>query len=264
MASLNTPVNKDTIVSWGAEIYVAKEWGWTLHRVWVFNELSIETGSEAAEFIAHNRKTKLTKNPDLINVNFKWFENTNEIIDVMFGWLQTVTTLTNVLQAGVTQVFDFSTRDYGTTYLIERANANGTAVTINSVTGSVDGALTLTTDYTISVDWFWYTIIEFVSGGNITTLQQSITVDYDVTPKASTIVSYKSCGIPTPFVMIIDRRGKNCTTGLEQSIRMRIANVTADNAFLNFIGDSDEWFASTQVNTQGTILLVEKIGDWTQ
>jgi hypothetical protein len=65
---------------------------------------------------------------------------------------------------------------------IENQNSDLGAITVNSVTGGTDGALTVTTDYTIGQNEKGEYGIMLVSGGNITTLDQIITIDYDYTP----------------------------------------------------------------------------------
>ena len=73
---------------------------------------------------------------------------------------------------------------------IENQNYDGSIITVNSVTGSINGLLTVTTDYTVSLSGGKYGITP-VSGGNISTLEeQTFEVDYDYTPVASAETVY--------------------------------------------------------------------------
>lgn len=81
--------------------------------------------------------------------------------------------------SGEIDVVDFAS--YSEIETMEYQNWDGSILTINSVTGSVDGLLTITTDYTIELSGTDYGI-QVVAGGNITTLAQQFTVNYDYTP----------------------------------------------------------------------------------
>jgi len=83
------------------------------------------------------------------------------------------------LVEGETQDMNFDA--YSEHQDIENQNWDGGVITVNSVTGSVDGTLTLTDDYTVSLSAGKYGIT-LVEGTNITTLEQTFTVDYDYTP----------------------------------------------------------------------------------
>jgi hypothetical protein len=68
---------------------------------------------------------------------------------------------------------------------IEHQNYDGGAITVNSVTGSFDGLLTVTDDYTVTESGGNYGITP-VEGANITTLEQTFSIDYDYTPTVAT------------------------------------------------------------------------------
>lgn len=72
-------------------------------------------------------------------------------------------------------------------YKIENQNGDGSAPTINSVTGGTDSALTADDDYHLVVnDNGEYGIVlnTVAGGGTITTLSQDVVIDYDYTPNA--------------------------------------------------------------------------------
>lgn len=74
---------------------------------------------------------------------------------------------------------------YNTFIPFEYQDSDGTAPTVDSVTGGTDGALTLNTDYIVVQhdDGRWGIMI--LDSTTVTTLNQTITVQIDVTPTAS-------------------------------------------------------------------------------
>lgn len=83
---------------------------------------------------------------------------------------------------------------YNLFYPLEFQNGNGTLPNIDSVVGSTDGALVLATDYAVTKDSDGKWGITLIAGGAITTLAQSVAVQFDYTPNAS-----ESLTIPLEF-----------------------------------------------------------------
>jgi hypothetical protein len=83
--------------------------------------------------------------------------------------------------------------------LIENQNGDGSLPTINSVTGSVDGALVLDTDYFVTklpeAGWAIY-VVDSVS---VTTESQDIVINVDYTPAAQTILKRGGVKVMTPI-----------------------------------------------------------------
>ena len=67
-------------------------------------------------------------------------------------------------------------------------NANGTAPNIDSVVGSVDGALVANDDYLLTKDINGNWGITILDSATVSTLNQTITVQYDYTPNASEVL----------------------------------------------------------------------------
>lgn len=108
-------------------------------------------------------------------------------LEELFKGLVTLSTTAGTPVAGATQALasPFVANDF---YLIENQNGDGTIITINTVTGGTDGALTADDDYHLVIDdqGDYGIILNTVAGGtNITTLTQVVTIDYDYTPNAS-------------------------------------------------------------------------------
>ena len=77
--------------------------------------------------------------------------------------------------------------------------ARSSSVTVNSITGSTDGALVAGTDYVVIQNERGEDGFYLVSGGAITTLTQTFTVNYDYTPNTSRLVGYNVAARDVPF-----------------------------------------------------------------
>jgi len=92
------------------------------------------------------------------------------------------------LVSGATQTLTNGAWAVNTAYTIENQNGDGSALTINSVTGGTDGALTANDDYDIvelSNGDYAIVLQDVASATNLTTVSQDIVIDYDYTPNAS-------------------------------------------------------------------------------
>lgn len=100
----------------------------------------------------------------------------------------TNTDVAGSLVSGATQVLSSGSWAVNTYYAIENQNGDGSAITINSVTGATDGALTANDDYDIvqlASGEYGIVLQDVASATNLTTVSQNITIDYDYTPNAS-------------------------------------------------------------------------------
>lgn len=132
-------------------------------------------------------KRKYVSNQEM-TVTFQQMQRLNTtIMQLLRSGVDEFTTTAGVLVSGATQVIanPFVANDF---QAIEYQNGDGSIITINSVTGSVDGALTADDDYHLVIDdnGIYGIVLNTVAGGtNITTLAQTVTIDYDYTPSAS-------------------------------------------------------------------------------
>jgi len=87
------------------------------------------------------------------------------------------------LVAGATQVIA-NPFVAGKFYPITNQNGSGAALVVNSVTGGTDGALTVNDDFIVTeVNGIYGIVLNTVAGGGtLTTLAQTITINYDYTP----------------------------------------------------------------------------------
>ena len=96
------------------------------------------------------------------------------------------------LVSGATQLLTSGSWAVNTYYAIANQNGAGGAITINSVTGATDGALTVNDDYdVVQLASGEYGIVfqDIASATNLTTIAQNVTIDYDYTPNASESLS---------------------------------------------------------------------------
>jgi len=89
------------------------------------------------------------------------------------------------LVEGAEQVVASGAWGYNDPIVIENQNYNLGAVTVNSLAGSTNDTLVADTDYFVGQDAIGRTVITVIDSTTITTLAQSMTIDYDYTPYAS-------------------------------------------------------------------------------
>lgn len=113
-----------------------------------------------------------------------------DLMELLFGGSRG--DVAGTLVAGATQVIA-SPIIADKFYPITNQNGSGAILTINSVTGATDGALTAHDDYQLVVNSEGIYGIVFntvAGGGTLTTLSQAVTVNYDYTPNASEGITF--------------------------------------------------------------------------
>lgn len=121
----------------------------------------------------------------IINMDFNMYELDVDNLNIIGGGLFNLTTTAGTPVSGGVETIASGDWAYNQMYVLQNKESDGSQPTINSVTGSVDGALVLDTDYFVTKNqdgkWGIY-ILDTVT---VTTLVQSIAVDTDYTPAAS-------------------------------------------------------------------------------
>lgn len=163
---------------------------------------------------------------------------------------QVVTTnIAGALVSGAVQTLVDGTFALQTAIELTGQNANGTAPTINSVTGSVDGALTLGTDYTLTKLGNGNWAIVLASG---VTLAQDVEIDTDYTPTASKQTTFSATGIKTKVDMRLtntDETGKTLVFNFSG-----VANIVPIS--IDFPGDTEDAVATMPIELEGVLDLV--------
>lgn len=104
------------------------------------------------------------------------------LISKLGGGLYTYTAVAGTPVSGAEQVVASGAWGYNDFILIENQNYNLGAITINSVTGGTDGALVADTDYFVGTNERGEYGIFIIDSATVTTLSQTMTIDYDYTP----------------------------------------------------------------------------------
>ena len=131
-------------------------------------------------------------NDQTVKYTAKMLESTNPVVEpILACGLKTFVNVPGTAVSGATMVIP-SGFIYGKGYKIPNQNADGTAPTIATVVGSVDGALTVNDDYVLQPNGDGsFSIVPFhnASGSSaITTTAQTITITYGYTPTAYRMV----------------------------------------------------------------------------
>jgi len=251
--SLNTPVREKTMPQAGIEVFIRDTFNAIRYRIWVIDDPAFEFAGETIDVAYHNRQTKKITAWQYYNLTVKQYEFLPEVLAVMKKWLDIFNTYDGVTPVvWKTETFKSSERWYAGTGSIMLELTNITATT--SVTGSVDGLLTVTTDYTVTA--FGSSgkhILTLISGGTITTLDQDITIVYTATPIKAVHDKPLATGTPTGFILETERNGVD-STGADMKI-MNIFDDAKPSQFLeSYAGDKDEKWAFNEITIKARLL----------
>lgn len=121
-----------------------------------------------------------------MTVAFQQMQRLNPaIMQILRSGVDTFTTTAGTIVNNASQVLAVSGWSFSGFNEIENQNYNGSAITVDSVTGSVDGLLVLGTDYFVGKNANGKYGVTIVDTATVTTIAQTITIVYDYTPSAS-------------------------------------------------------------------------------
>lgn len=119
---------------------------------------------------------------------------------------------------------------FETFFPIDNQNGDGSAINVDSVTGSTDGVLTLDVDFHIvEVNGVFGIVVHNTGSGGVTTLLQNISVQYDYTPNASKTITFNDLGAKTLKVLRLintDVDGKTLKIDIENGTNFAPIEVT--------------------------------------
>jgi hypothetical protein len=119
-------------------------------------------------------------------VTMDWFEQMYSAAnEILRGDIDKITNIAGVLVSGATQTVSSGNWKFTKFIKIENQNGDGSAITVNSVTGSVDGLLVVDTDYYVGQNDFDEYGIYIIDSATVTTESQDMVFDYDYTPTAT-------------------------------------------------------------------------------
>lgn len=137
-----------------------------------------DRGADNADLIRFLRKVRAMVTGDQEELDL-------EMLFALRGEIDSYSTVDGSPVSGATQIVTSGNWGYNDFILIENQNGDGSEITINSVTGSTDGALTEETDYFKGQNDQGEWGIFIVDSVNVTTESQDITINYDYTPNAA-------------------------------------------------------------------------------
>jgi hypothetical protein len=178
-------------------------------------------------------------------------------LNILRGGIDNLSTIAGVLVSGATQTVASGSWGFDKFIKFEHQNADKSAVSVNSVTGGTDGLLVADVDYFLGKntndEWGLYVI----DSATVTTEAQSLTIDYDYTPAAATVL--KSGG-----KTVIGARVVRITNTNEDDKIFRITIYKAKNAQginLQLPNDDDDDSAVTPIRLTGKCDTTRTVSD---
>ncbi len=193
-----------------------------------WEEVLVESGN-AGVLLKKIRNQKLTLSAD-------YLEPDMQVLNIIRGGIDNYSTVAGTPVSGYSQVVASGTWNYEKFIPFDKQNGSGAKITPTSVTGSVDGALVLDTDYFLVKSPVGAWGLYIIDSATLTTEVQDITIVYDYTPAASKKLS--SGGKFT-----IDSKVIRLTNTNEAGKELRIVVYNAYNSKaleLNFPDDNSE------------------------
>jgi len=157
------------------------------------------------EYTANEVELGNAENPDAVAKNLKatispsalatW---DSSVMEDLSSGLMSRTAIAGTPVAGATQTVTSGNWNFDSGILLDGQNSSGLVPTINSVTGSVDGAGAADDWTTVKAQGGWMLVP--LDGTNFTTETQDLVIDYDYTPASgSYLYSGTSSKILTPY-----------------------------------------------------------------
>ena len=181
-----------------------------------------------------------------------------ETLEKLGGGIYNYTAVAGTPVAGATQVLLSGSWAIDSAVLLEGQNASGLVPTINSVTGSVDGALVDGTDYVMSKINGGWAIIIFNDG---TTLAQDITVNYDYTPASGkTITAGDSSIVLTDFIIRLRHYTDDAKTAYDAELKVWKSALDSGIQF-NFKGVNEDGLNNVTMAFTGNVDTARSSGE---
>lgn len=163
-----------------------------------FNTTHIQDNENEVNAMNCNVGTFQKTADKLANINFTMLELNNlDALANIIGSSREAIAWTPV--AGATQATTANAYSFNQFIKIANQNADGSAITVNSVTGGTDGLLVVDTDYYVGQNANGEYGIFIIDSATVTTMNQVFTIDYDYTPAASEVNVYNFENADIPF-----------------------------------------------------------------
>lgn len=189
-------------------------------------------------------------NGQKFQVTFDLCEVNLSNLAVLDAGLVTLTTVAGTIVNNATQTVASGAWAYNKFIKITNQNGDGSAITVDSVTGGTDGALTANTDYYVGRNNAGEYGIFIIDSSAVTTLSQAIVIQYDYTPNASKKLTFADSGTKTLKCMRLINTDEN-----NKTFKIDIQDGTNFTPFsIDFAGDDEEDVAILPIDFQGTIV----------
>lgn len=165
--------------------------------------------------------------------------------------LVNLTTQSGTIVSGEVQTVSSGDWGYNDFIKIENQNADGSAITVNSVSAGTNGALVEDTDYYIGTNENGDYGIFVIDSTTVTTEDQTISIDYDYTPAASKKITFNDKGTKDANAVVrlenVDENDKVFRVDIE-----KVTNMTAPT--ISFAADTEEDVAVSSLQLEGEIV----------
>jgi len=251
-----TTIQRNDAVRFGSAIlYIGSSFS-SLTNIGAIRDLAFNHKGETLEVEFDNTASlKFYKNGQKGSFTFQLGEIDMTTLSQIEQGLTSLATVAASPVSGASQVESSGDWDVNEAILIENQMGDGSAPTINSVTGGTDGALTANDDYDLvqQTDGNWVIVIQDVaSATNLTTTSQDITINYDYTPNASKVLTFNDFGQKTEFVARIVNTNSN-----GDAITIDISGVTNLTPLsMPFLADDADDVSVIELELEGTIVSI--------
>lgn len=243
-----TTVQKENALRFGS---LKVEVGLTLNSfvdIGVLRDANFESKAEFSYLQFDNAEDrKMVKDADKYGLSATLCEINFTNLAIMSGGMIEVTNIAGSAVSGDTHVLAETEWEYDKVVELKGQNSDGSAPTINSVTGSTDG---VSTDYKLVKlpNGNWGVSID--NGGAISTTTQDVTVDYDYTPSASKRVTFKRHGLIQDRYVRLTNTDQNGKTKVK--VLRGVANIEPLN--IDYAPDNENEVATTPIMLEGYIV----------
>ena len=214
-----------------------------------WDALMVESDNAGQEEIGKiNQKAAILGNLQEINLT-----NLNDLR----GGIDNFENIAGILVSAESQIIASGDWGFNDFIKFEHQNGDGSAVIVNSVTGGIDGLLTVDDDYFAGKNENGEYGIFVVDGIAAVTEGQSLTINYDYTPNAAVKLSSGGKTTINPKVIRITN-----TNELGKKFQITIFKARNQDAInIEFPADTSGTVASTPINLQGSLDKARTVGE---
>lgn len=250
---MQTEIQKDNAIRTGSILLEVGPTMGSLVNVGALRDISFnQKGETGAVQFDNVPEIRTFKNGNKFSLDATLAEINWSNIAIMNDGQVEVTSVAGAPVAGATQAIAVGDWGYGSVVELAGQNSNGTAPTINSVTGATDGVLALNVDYNLvklaNGNWG----VAILDSAGVTTTAQIVTVNYDYTPSASKVVTFRENGkLVEKFMRITNTNEDGLTKVYVLSGVSNIAPIEID-----FAGDEENDVATLPVMLEGRVVSI--------